>query len=236
MDEDRNLTAAEYVLGTLDARERAQAVQAAQTDPELARAIQDWEHRFAPLLDAFPPVAPQAGVFEKILARLHADDRVVPFETLIAKMTRSRNRWRGLAAAGMAAAAMLLVGFGVREAWWQSQPSTFVAVLQQDAASPAFLLSIDTRQKSLVVRPVKAEAKPDNSYELWLVHDSLPQPKSLGLISDTAAVSNAGLGSYDDAVLRGATYAVSLEPKGGSTTGAPTGPVLFAGKLIPSGL
>ena len=30
------------------------------------------------------------------------------------------------------------------------------------------------------------------------------------------------------------TLAVSLEPEGGSPTGAPTGPVLFKGKLAPA--
>ena len=29
-----------------------------------------------------------------------------------------------------------------------------------------------------------------------------------------------------------ATFAVSLEPEGGSPTGQPTGPVVFSGKLI----
>jgi anti-sigma-K factor RskA len=33
-------------------------------------------------------------------------------------------------------------------------------------------------------------------------------------------------------VIKDATFAVSLEPEGGSPTGAPTGPVVFAGKLI----
>jgi anti-sigma-K factor RskA len=33
-------------------------------------------------------------------------------------------------------------------------------------------------------------------------------------------------------MLNAATYAVSLEPEGGSPSGAPTGPVLYTGKLI----
>ena len=32
--------------------------------------------------------------------------------------------------------------------------------------------------------------------------------------------------------LRAASYAVSLEPAGGSPSGVPTGPVLFTGKLV----
>ena len=33
-------------------------------------------------------------------------------------------------------------------------------------------------------------------------------------------------------IISEATYAVSIEPRGGSPTGAPTGPVVFTGKLI----
>ena len=37
---------------------------------------------------------------------------------------------------------------------------------------------------------------------------------------------------YDAVVINRATYAVSLEPEGGSPTGAPTGPVLYSGRLV----
>jgi anti-sigma-K factor RskA len=40
------------------------------------------------------------------------------------------------------------------------------------------------------------------------------------------------LASYDALTINTATYAISLEPEGGSPTGAPTGPVLYTGKLI----
>ena len=42
------------------------------------------------------------------------------------------------------------------------------------------------------------------------------------------------LAAYKPDVIKDATFAVSLEPEGGSPTGAPTGPVVFAGKLIPT--
>jgi anti-sigma-K factor RskA len=40
------------------------------------------------------------------------------------------------------------------------------------------------------------------------------------------------LSSYDADLVNTATYAVSLEPEGGSPTAAPTGPIVFTGKLI----
>ena len=40
------------------------------------------------------------------------------------------------------------------------------------------------------------------------------------------------LSGYDSDLVDQATYAVSLEPEGGSPTGAPTGPIVYTGKLI----
>jgi anti-sigma-K factor RskA len=40
------------------------------------------------------------------------------------------------------------------------------------------------------------------------------------------------LSGYAPDVVNEATYAVSVEPPGGSPSGAPTGPVVFSGKLI----
>jgi anti-sigma-K factor RskA len=69
---------------------------------------------------------------------------------------------------------------------------------------------------------------------LWLVQDSLGAPKSLGVIDDPHAMVRPTLAGYNPEVIKSATFAVSLEPEGGSPTGAPTGPVVFAGKLIPT--
>ena len=112
------------------------------------------------------------------------------------------------------------------------RPAQYVAVLQKDAASPAFLLSVDLDRGTFTVRTVGAERQAGKSYELWLVSDRFPAPRSLGLIGDSGFTVEPRLASYDPATINSATYAVSLEPQGGSPTGAPTGPVLYAGKLV----
>ena len=108
----------------------------------------------------------------------------------------------------------------------------FVAVLQQDATSPGFILSVDMRTKNFVVRKVGADRPVDKSYELWLVSDRFPAPRSLGLIGDNPFTARSVLAPFDRDTINNATFAVSLEPTGGSPTGAPTGPVVFSGKLI----
>jgi anti-sigma-K factor RskA len=112
------------------------------------------------------------------------------------------------------------------------KPAQYVAVLQRDAASPAFLLTFDLDRRTLTVRTVGAERQAGKSYELWLVSDRFASPRSLGLIGKEEFTQRPQLANYDAVTINRATYAVSVEPEGGSPTGAPTGPVLYSGKLL----
>jgi anti-sigma-K factor RskA len=112
------------------------------------------------------------------------------------------------------------------------EPARLVAVLQKDAGGPAFLLTVDTAKRTLTMRRVAAEPEPGKSYELWLVSDKFPAPRSLGVAGNGEFTQQALQASYDPDTVNNATYAISLEPEGGSPTGAPTGPVLFTGKLV----
>ncbi|MGC2774133.1 MAG: anti-sigma factor [Bradyrhizobium sp.] len=113
----------------------------------------------------------------------------------------------------------------------QSQ-AQFVALLQKDAASPAFILTVDAASKSYTVRRVGASPEPGKSFELWLVSDKLQRPRSLGVIGGSDFTSRPVLSAYDADTVNRATYAVTVEPVGGSQTGVATGPIVFTGKLI----
>ena len=108
----------------------------------------------------------------------------------------------------------------------------FVALLQKDSTSPAFILTVDAATKNFTVRRVGATAEPGKSYELWIVSDRLQRPRSLGGIGGNDFTVRPALAAYDTDTVNRATYAVSVEPEGGSPTDAPTGPVVFTGKLI----
>jgi anti-sigma-K factor RskA len=113
-------------------------------------------------------------------------------------------------------------------------PAQFVAVLQQGAAAPAFILTVDTATKNFTVRKVGAAAEPGKSYELWLVSDKLQRPRSLGVIGGSDFTIRPSLAAYDSDTINTATYAVTLEPEGGSPTGIATGPIVYAGTLVES--
>ena len=61
--------AAEYVLGTLDASERASVAARRQRETSLDDAITAWERRLSPLNDAASEIAPPAATFAKISTR-----------------------------------------------------------------------------------------------------------------------------------------------------------------------
>lgn len=271
--EDHIALAAEYVLGTLDADERAQVETMMSVDANFAALVQSWETKLGELHAMVDPVEPPEELWQRIRNAAHGLEktaqsplRLEPVEDApapdiarvapppvvtgaqVVVLDQRAKRWRNIAtfAGGLAAAlALFMITESVRPDLLPNQlrrgasqvatappaASQFVAVLQRDAASPAFIMTVDTQTKSFTVRRVGAEREPDRSYELWLVSDRFPAPRSLGVIGDTE-FTRAALSSYDQDTINAATFAVSVEPVGGSPTGAPTGPVVFSGKLV----
>jgi anti-sigma-K factor RskA len=108
----------------------------------------------------------------------------------------------------------------------------YVAVLQKDGGSPAFILTVDGATRNFTVRKVDAAAEPGKSYELWVISDRLGAPRSLGVIGEGDFTARPALAAYDPNIVRNATYAVTVEPSGGSPNGKPSAAPVFAGKLI----
>jgi anti-sigma-K factor RskA len=108
----------------------------------------------------------------------------------------------------------------------------YVAVLQKEGGSPGFILTVDAATRDFTVRKVGASAEPGKSFELWLISDKLPQPRSLGVIGSGDFTARPVLASYDPDLINTATYAVTVEQAGGSPDGKPHSAPVFTGKLI----
>jgi anti-sigma-K factor RskA len=230
---DIDALAAEYVLGTLSHAERAEAEARRARDAAFDAAVLAWERRLGPLADVVVPVEPPAGLYDKILAQIGLASNVIPFKAREQALTRRATWWRN-AAVGMTAVAACLAGVvGWQDYQRRLMPTQYVAVLQADKALPAFLLTVDTKSNMFVISAMQKPQEPEKSYQLWLVHDDMPQPKSLGVFDDSEMDVRpmAPAGKMHDMMMDG-TFAVSVEPKGGSPTGEPTGPVVFSGKLV----
>lgn len=238
--DDIDALAAEYVLGTLDNGERTEVAARRQREPDLDRAIVAWERRLGPMIAGVPEVAVGAHVFERIRKDIAGGagarapgDKVLALTLREAQLERRSRGWRTAAIAFGALAASLAGLLMWREgAQVPAEGTTYVAMLQAGTSSPAMLLTVDTATQSFAIRALSKPDQPDKAYELWLIHDSLPGPKSLGVVPDAdMEVRPLGATGVDRSMLPNATFAISLEPQGGSPTGAPTGPVLFTGKL-----
>ncbi|MAX32316.1 MAG: hypothetical protein CME72_04520 [Halomonadaceae bacterium] len=248
--DDLDMLAAEYALGTLDADTRADVARRRQQEPELEALIQAWEARLAPLGDEAVAVAPGPELKERIEQRIRAieaeaqeaqakqnaeqTEPPASDHPQVATLRRRLVRWQwstGLASAAALVLAVILAGpLGKAP----SDPS-FVAVFQEDDRQPAFMLSVDLSNKQLNVLPVSAEPLANKSYQLWIKEDSLgPNPRSVGVLNDDLSLDAGALSDYDPALLKRATFGISIEPSGGSPTGQPTGPAIH-GYLYPTG-
>jgi anti-sigma-K factor RskA len=70
IDEDTDLLAAEFVLGTLDSEERANAQSRLRTDHGFIAMVRIWERRFGELHLMVEPVEPDAKIFQRIKAKV----------------------------------------------------------------------------------------------------------------------------------------------------------------------
>jgi anti-sigma-K factor RskA len=172
------------------------------------------------------------------------------------RLTAQARRWRNVASAMTALAAALIAMLAievykpdllpgalrskprvqvVEVRTPQSAPGLsgqYVAILQGQAGAPAFILTVDGATKNFTVRKVGASPEAGKSFELWLISDKLPRPRSLGVIGGSDFTARPVLSGYDQDVISGATYAVTVEQAGGSPDGVPHSTPIYIGKLI----
>jgi anti-sigma-K factor RskA len=221
----RERLAAEYAVGTLRGAARARFRRWMLEDGALARAVGEWEARLAPMAAGVAPVRPPVRVWREIEARL----RPAPLPY------RPRSAfWRALGLVAGGAAAALAATTMVLSLQTQTPASgEYLAVLSDPKTlRPVLLVSAARQDDRLRIKTLDPAIRvPNASLELW----ALPaegKPRSLGLIP-SASKGELQLASMADLALSDVpALAVSLEPKGGSPTGAPTGPVLYSGPCV----
>ena len=220
--------AADYVTGTLrgPARRRFEALLPAHAN--LRAAVQAWHEQLMPLTASIPPVQPPPEVWQRIDARI-SRGRATASKDAPARWWAQLAFWRGLSAFATVAAVSLGLLLAVPE---PSRPPVIVVLnaagAGESGAVPAsFIASISGDGRALVTKPLlNVSIEANRALELWAVPPT-GAPRSLGLIS-AAGATVVKRGKLLDGT---AALAVSLEPSGGSPTGAPTGPILYVGKL-----
>jgi len=212
--------AAEYVVGTLRGRARRRFEAMARADRDVAAIVERWEAELTPLAERVSPVEPPARVWGAIEARIAAPRS--------AAGSSADAFWRtfGMLAAGLAS--VLVVAFLWLSPQREAEP-VFVAVLTASDAVPRMVVSMHAGNE-MRIRVVKPwQGTEGKSLELWALAKN-GAPRSLGLVGnehDTLLRVSAS----DARLLAANALAVSLEPRGGSPSGQPTGPVLCSGSI-----
>jgi anti-sigma-K factor RskA len=204
-----------------------------------------------------PDIVQPAIVQPQVLAREVARPAILSDNSNVIELAGAARRWRTIASATSAIAAALVALFAIglyqpdllpdglrprprTQVAEVKPPATrpappaaqYVAILQKPGGAPAFILTVDGATKNFTIRKVDATPEAGKSFELWLISDRLPKPRSLGVIGGGDFTARPVLASYDVDTINTATYAVTVEQAGGSPDGNPHSTPVFTGKLL----
>jgi anti-sigma-K factor RskA len=231
MSDDDDILAAEHVLGLADAAGRV------ARDPDFADAVERWRERLLPMLDGGEQ-APPAHLWTRI-----ADSLPAAPQADAGSSEADPQRWRIATFVASAAAAvlagLLLLRPGAEtpvappvarpDAVAARSPHVMVAALMPERGPGMVAVTFDEGEGRMTVMPTRMDAG-GKAPELWMIPAD-GKPRSLGLIPDRKAATMLVAPAHRQMLAAGVVLAVSLEPVGGSPTGAPTGPVVMKGKM-----
>ncbi|MFM0226212.1 anti-sigma factor [Paraburkholderia dipogonis] len=248
-----DLLAAEYVLGTLRGGARRRFERYADHDTTIRKAVDEWQRRISPMAELAEPRMPPAAVWDAIERRLGlaATREAARPRTVVETPARPSRSifenlafWRGwaLGVTGLAAVAVVVAVRSLLPSTTPpvtapivaQQPETavsHVAVLNNKDAHPVMLVAWDEAHSTMTVHPLgKVDLPAGRAMELWGIPAS-GHPVSLGMLPDSA---NGKVTAGQQKPENYAALAVSIEAPGGSPDhNAPSGPVVFTGKLLP---
>lgn len=211
--------AAQYALGTLRGPARTRFERVCRDDHRALEALHRWEDRLLDLAGAVAPVRPSAAVWRRVQLRLgHSRSARA--------LLRSTTGWA--MAAGVAALSTAI-------AWWTTftpAPEIIATIADQQQAQMWRIEARPDREELLVAALPALPQDAQHAYELWaLPPQAGGAPVSLGLMPQTGSRELRLTDAQRTALANATQVAISLEPVGGSPTGAPTGPVLFVASV-----
>lgn len=213
----RRALAADYAIGLMPAPARRRFEQLLMDDAALRSELAHWQETLAALTEALPERPVPDRVWHGITARIEPQVLHVPEK-------RPFWNWLRLTVAACSIVALVFIG-----SLYNRDDARYSATLLSADAKPA--LKVEAHTDYLLVEPLTlAAVEADRSLELWAIPDG-GTPISLGVVpvggKGKVELSEAQKGLIGKPI----TLAVTLERKGGSPTGKPTGPVLYQGAL-----
>jgi len=223
----RDALAAEYALGTLQGQARRRFERVLKDDPELRAQVTLWQERLHPLGAAVEPVKPPQRVWKFIEARIQGRARP-------SGLWHNLPFWRWLSVASAGAVVLLVAYVGVWLPKVEATKEYMVVVMSDQQSRPVMTVSWPMKARGSTKLRIRVighqEMAPDTAWELWMLPGGEHKPRSLGLITTHETQQVAIPAGLEAAVNTAWGMAMSVEPKGGSPSGLPTGPVLYSGQ------
>jgi len=216
----------EYVLGGMNEPSRSRLERELKVDPILRKEVSSWENHLAGLAEVLPPIRPPHRVWEAI------ESQIVERKGEPKSFWQNLEFWRPLALLSSAVALCLFLFISYRG--WSPAPSGhhMIAYLNDPTSQPGWMMTLDKKDKMIMAKAMNPPPiGPNQDLELWMLPKGDQKPISLGMMPMSGIKAMKLTDDKYKILLSSAGLAVSLEPKGGSPTGAPTGPVLFQGAL-----
>lgn len=241
-DDDLQQLASEYVLGTLDAAaRRAVQVRLAEGDAPLRAAVDGWEARLSPLSMLAPAQDVPPALWDRIERGLAASPTAPPPTTGPATSSTAATQhawghwwnnlalWRGLAAAGLAAALLLGIRPGLLPSG-EPVPQYVVVLVAPGGQAPGWVVQVSAPSDLSLTPLARTDMPADKTLELWTKADDWAAPVSLGLVrpGQPLRLQLDKLPPMQPNQL----FEITLEPPTGSPTGRPTGPIQYIGRAV----
>ena len=237
--DDRSVAAGEYVLGTLQDKDRAAFDRVLAGDPALQAEVYAWQDRLVGLSQRVDAVEPDPRWWPQIEARLLPASATAQLPaTATVRVAPSANdpQWRRLrlwqTISGLAiAASVLLATLLVAQTPGKIAPARYLAVLQAPDKSAGWVVeaSVGGRLR-LVPIGTSAPVPAGKTLQFWTKAKNATGPTSLGLIrpGEVTDLPATRLPTLEAEQL----FELTLEPEGGSPIARPTGPVLYIGRTV----
>ncbi|MRX32959.1 anti-sigma factor [Aminobacter sp. MDW-2] len=230
-DNERFAHAGDYVLGLLDDDARAEAERDMERDPEFAETVRRLAERMSSLDHTAKPAEVPAGMWDEILgkiATLPQDHGTSPPAQSAANQNSATHTppWRKLALAASLAAAF---GLGYAGGFvMKTVPEPVVLVVLQTPDNTTGAVFEAFADNSVKIIPLADfEVPQDKIMQVWTLYDASVGPVSLGTLSSAEVTTLKGQKLPVPAADQ--LYEITLEPRPGSPTGKPTGPILVKG-------
>lgn len=221
--------ASSYVIGTMRGKARTRFEAIMRDNEPLAKRVRQWEEKLQPVHQATRPVPPKKTTWERIAGAISkTSDHMV--EQLMSKL----RFYKYLSALAFSLA------FVIGIASWSTLPTAdtpaginYVAVLEDNSDQAVMVATLTKADRALSLNLLQKPQVPKNgTLQLWAVSREDGSVSSLGLV-ELAERVEWNLTKPEWGLIKNAEYlVVSVENKGGSTSGMPSEQLVAKGLCV----